>query len=111
MREKFEELVKNEEFMNKLETLNNEQEIVELFREYDVQLSTEEFEKMSASDKDELNETSLDDVVGGTVFYYVGRAIARWIRNKYNYSSGSGNGGGFSAGGGSGGGGGGTWRF
>lgn len=62
-----EELIKNEEFMKKLESAESPEEAVALFKENGVEVTVEELEKIAKMGSGELDEEMLDDVAGGII--------------------------------------------
>jgi predicted ribosomally synthesized peptide with nif11-like leader len=95
-------LAKDMKFIEKLEQTQSEDEVLALFKENGVELSQDELKAfVSESQKEELDEDSLDDVAGGILSYRVGLTVARWLIRKCStgggggHSFGSGSGGGF----------------
>ncbi len=57
-----EELIKNEEFMKKLESAESPEEAVALFKDNGVEVTVEELERIAKMGSGELDEEMLDDV-------------------------------------------------
>lgn len=94
MTEKIKSLLGNEEFIAKLENMQDDEQTLALFKEYGVEVTADDLKSMMVNcSSDQLDENALDAVSGGGIAgYIVGKVIASWLRG--NFSSGGGKGGG-----------------
>ena len=90
-----ETFINDENFISTLENIKNEDEIISLLKEKGYEITAEEIKSMQASsEKEELNESVLDAVSGGSVAYALGYTVARWLKSKYSSGAFGGGGGG-----------------
>lgn len=79
-----EELMQNEAFIGKLEKADNLEGVLSLIKEHGIDVSKEELEAaIGQLDGSELDESSLENVAGGSVFSAVVAgtvALARWVK-------------------------------
>lgn len=71
-------------FKEKMENAKSEQEVLEIFEEYGVEISSEEFAEIFAEKSGELTSEELDNVSGGAwkgLVYYFGKFMD-WLMEK-----------------------------
>ena len=82
----FEELIKDEDFVRKIENVKDIDEAAELFREQGVEVTADDLRQAIAQTGEELSEDSLDTVAGGVLLpragYELGKKIAKWLLDK-----------------------------
>lgn len=82
MEKNMDELMKNPEFLKKMEQAETPEEVSTLLQSYGVQVTPEEVEAIIAQPEGELDVNDLDDVSGGSAFgigVLAGVRVLRWI--------------------------------
>lgn len=77
--EKLGTLENNVEFNRKLANAETPEEVQEILKDYNVDMSTEEVSEMIQKPADEMSESDLDQVAGGCFRRVVGYRI-KWVR-------------------------------